>query len=470
MSSLLVAASEARRGARIRSLVPVVLAAAVAAAIGGVAVLDVRIAAVAVVVVVGSIAVVDRPTLAGLALVAFVPAGSGLAPGLLVPGVRPSEALVLGLGAAFLLLPLASSRTWDRLDWTVAAYCVGSIAIGAFHELRAGIGAGNWEAVVAPVQYLLLYRIVASTLTDGRARAIAVRLLLAVSIPVSLIGVLQQLDVGPVRSLTVDATESTIFNTWGYQNYPRATSIFPNWHTFGGYLVVIIILGVAWLAVDDGSVPRRLVLVALGAAAGGLALTQTFTSILAVGFGVVLVLNRTRAWGLARWVLVLGAGAVALFGSHLSGRLDQQWASSADGGLLPQTIDYRIEVWTEQYLPLVGRYWPLGFGTGVPPGVDWVYTESGYLTLLLRGGLPLVVLGVVLLVNAYVTADRVEAWRVGADRAVALCALALALALIPMNVVWPYLMNSGLSQGFFVVLGLVRAAGPMTATARAEAG
>ena len=35
---------------------------------------------------------------------------------------------------------------------------------------------------------------------------------------------------------------------------------------------------------------------------------------------------------------------------------------------------------------------------------------------------------------------------------------ALVIALVPMNLVWPYLTNSGMSQVFFVVLGLTRAA------------
>ncbi|MDZ7675012.1 MAG: O-antigen ligase family protein [Acidimicrobiales bacterium] len=443
------------------------LFAGLALATGALAALDVRLALAGALAVMGTIAVVSRPALGGLILVATVPVTSGLAAGVPFPLLRPSEAAILGIGALFLVLALRPAVRWNSLDWAVAAYCIGSITIGAFHELQAGTLATNVIAVTAPLQFLLLYRIVASTLERPEDRSTALRLLVLLSIPVSIIGILQQFDIGPTQTFIETATKSTIFDTWGFENYPRATSIFPNWHTFAGYLAVVILLGLARLTSQHA--PRRRVetLVAVGIATGALALTQTFTSIFAVAFGTVLILRRQRAWHIAPWALVLGGIALAFFGSFLGQRFEEQWIGREDSSLLPQTVDYRIEVWTEQYFPLIGQYWPLGYGTGIPPEVDWVYTESGYLTLLLRGGVGLVIAAAFLIGTSYSTANRVSRNRTGDDRAGALCVVAVSLALIPMNVVWPYLTNSGLTQAFFVVLGLVRAASASTERAPA---
>lgn len=428
------------------------------AIIGVAVVIDVGLAWMAALVLVGVIAIVERPMVGGLVLVVVAPIGSGIAAGVPVPLLRPSEAAILGVGALFFLVPLRGTVRWNHLDWAVATYAIGSVAVGAFHEIRAGALGEQLLDVAAPLEYLLLYRIVASTLVRPSDRSTALRLLVLSSIPMSVVGILQQLDIGPTRSFVASTTESGVFGSWGYENMPRATSLFPDWHTFGGYLAVILLVGVARVAVGIPMRYRFETLMAMSLASAALALTQTFTSIFAVAFGTVLILRRQRAWHLARWVLVLGAFAAAFFGSFLGQRLEEQWIGREDSGVLPQTIDYRIEVWTEQYFPVIGKYWSIGYGTGIPPQIDWVYTESGYLSLLFRGGLPLLVAAGIMIAHSYRAGSRVIRRCLGDDRVLGLCGSALAAALIPMNMVWPYLTNSGLSQAFFVIIGLVRAA------------
>lgn len=438
-----------------RFTIPLVLV--LAAFVGAAVVVEVWVAWAFALGIVALIALAERPAFGGLVLIVVAPVTSGLAAGAPVPLLRPSEAVILGVGALCLLLPVRKTIHWNRLDWSVAAYCIASIAFGAFHEIRAGDLVTNFQDVVAPIEFLLLYRLVASILVTRQHRSTALRLLLLLSIPVSVIGILQQLDVGPMRDFVASATQSAIFGSWGYQNTPRATSIFPDWHTFGGYLAVILLLGIARMTVGLRARHRVETMLAMGLGAAALMLTQTFTSIFAVAFGAVIILRHQRAWRIAGWVLVLGAFATAFFGSYLGQRIEDQWIGQADSGVLPQTVDYRIEVWTEQYLPLIDQYWTLGYGTGIPPQIDWEYTESGYLTLLFRGGVLLVIAAGVMIANSFRSADRAARLRSGDDRALALCAMAVALALIPMNLVWPYLTNAGLSHVFIVVLGLVRA-------------
>ena len=82
------------------------------------ALLDPRIVLAVVVAAGASVAIVERPARGGLAIVALVPVTSGFRAGLGLPGVRPAEAIVLGVAVLVLLAEgsLAGDRKSTRLN------------------------------------------------------------------------------------------------------------------------------------------------------------------------------------------------------------------------------------------------------------------------------------------------------------------------------------------------------------------
>jgi hypothetical protein len=158
---------------------------------------------------------------------------------------------------------------------------------------------------------------------------------------------------------------------------------------------------------------------------------------------------------------------VALLGPFLAARLDQQFESrvgqaSGAGGpsFLPQTIRYRVEVWQEEYLPLVASNLLTGYGPGLPPYINWRYTETLYVTLLLKGGLPLLAIYAGLMYAGWLLARWLASSSLASseERSIAQVVLILIVILIPMHFINPYFANTGLAHPLWILFGLLAGA------------
>jgi hypothetical protein len=249
----------------------------------------------------------------------------------------------------------------------------------------------------------------------------------------------------------------------------RATSVFPMWHPLGGYLAIVIIIAVALLIQRDTTVlPRWLNVGVLALATGGLMLTLTATIIGGALLGVLVVgwaLKRLRF--MVKWLVIGGTIAVIAFFPQIRERIDEQNVDTratpnASESILPQTVQYRILVWTEQYAPALSGSWVTGYGPADPPGISWDHTESGYITLILRGGLPYLLVGGLVVWFA---------WRAGRERlegglgalsppeaAIAASVLATAFMTPIINLFVPYWTASGMPQPMWALWGLLAAA------------
>ncbi len=149
--------------------------------------------------------VLVRPVIGAYALVAVVPAVSGLRAGLPVPQLRLSEALIASIGVLLLLLARpGQTPRWRAFDWLAIGYAVANAGLGAVDLLSRGapITLADADKLLGPVQFFVLYRAVLTTLTTERQRQAALRLLLFASVPVSLLAVLQEMH-GPARTGTI---------------------------------------------------------------------------------------------------------------------------------------------------------------------------------------------------------------------------------------------------------------------------
>jgi hypothetical protein len=248
-----------------------------------------------------------------------------------------------------------------------------------------------------------------------------------------------------------------VFQSWGFLTSPRATSIFAGWHPFAGYLTIVLLLTVGVFASSAHRKrvvrPRWLGVIGLLALVA-LLYSETFTAMLGVVGGAFIIAWFHRSTKLLGWLLA-GAAVLALAAAFFLGhRLESQLEADEDS-VVPQTISYRIDVWGEQYVPVLRDYWATGYGPALPDTIEWQSTESQYLTLVLRGGLPLLLVYGALMAAMGVRANRLRSHADPTIRAVAPVVLTAVIVLVPMNALFPYFTASGLAQIFWVLVGVL---------------
>lgn len=472
-------AAGVRRGARplrVMDVVPLPAWAIVLGALGAtvvtgaLAVQSPMLGVAAALAVAIGLALAQRPVLLAVVVVALVPTTSGLKRGLGIPGLKVSEVLVVFgaliiLGFAAKALPGPRWRAWD---WAALAYCLGTAAFGVLNSAlqQTIITADDITTMAGPIQFLLLYRTVAAAFPTAALRVVALRALLLSSIPVSLLAIAQMVGPSFFQNLAVSLSGTGIFITPGYDPVMRATSVFPMWHPLGGYLVVVVLVVVALLLKRDNAVLGTWWLVGiLAIACISLVFTLTFTIIGGAVLGVVVV-----GWAIKRLKLVLtwlvvggGVGVLAFFPLILDRIAEQSTATSATptagDSIIPQTVLYRWIVWSDQYLPALKGMWATGYGPADPPGISWDHTESGYITLLLRGGIPLLVAGAAVIYLAWRAGRRFLRTATDAPEiAIAASVMGTAAILPVVNFFFPYFTASGMPQPLWVVWGLLAAA------------
>ncbi|MGH9073643.1 MAG: O-antigen ligase family protein [Acidimicrobiales bacterium] len=411
-----------------------------------------------------------RPAIGAYVLVVLVPVTSGFRRGFPIPHLGISEALVAFLGVIILLTAARRQAVpWSGLDWLLLAWAAGWLLVGGIDVVRfhEPLGLRAFEALLGPFQFLLLYRAVLTALPLRHQRRRALALFLWSSVPVSLLAILQQFRLHVVQRFVAYLTGGSVFNTYAYHYFARATGPFSHWTPLAGYLFVVLLAGLALILEGDPPLPRRRLLLILLLAATALLLTAELSAMFGTVVGAVILgawYGRLRQ--VVRW---LGVGAIVLgvaFGSYFGHRLHDEFtrtAGSARSSLVPQTIEYRLQIWTGQYFPAIGEHPVAGWGAELPSNINWQYTESQYVTLLMEGG--------VLVLGAYgglMWCLFARSRRLGRrsraptppneGRAMARSLAVMVALLVPMNAVFPYFSSGGLAQPFWVVAAILAAA------------
>jgi hypothetical protein len=425
--------------------------------------------------------VLVRPAYGALALAAGVPALSGMRRGLPVPGLRPSEVLI-ALVATAVLLALATRTDhvyWTAFDWLALLYVVGTFGLGTFDLIRRGdpftlTAIGD---LLGPLQFFLMYRAVIGALRTTEWRLKALKYILLTSIPVSILGIAQSLNVGPARSLVRSLTGVDFSSVYGYQNIPRATGPFPIWHALGGYLFLVLLLGVA-LYLDHSTevMSRRWLTTTLAFTSAGLIATATIAPIAGAFLGaLVLGFWSKRVSKLFVGLAVMGVVLLLVFSPLLTSRYDQQFgpdvAMSNRPDYIPQTLWSRYLIWDQQYAPALAEddRWLIGYGPGVPVEVDWQYTETLYITLIMRGGVVLLGIYVALMLMVAARARRLARSEDPSTRAIARVVYLSIILMAFMHLVANYFVISGFPHLLWPLLGLLFAPAPRTSPAAARA-
>lgn len=428
-------------------------------------------AAVAIAAVIGAVAVavaIDRPIVAALAMAVAAPEFAGLKRGFPVPGLRISEILIVGAGV-LLLIEASATRPRPRTGFGTCAmlYVIATVTLGTLDLLRLGqpFSQDAVGKLIGPLEFLILFATVRTCAGDDVSRARTLRWILLAAIPVSGIAVLQQLGLASLRHFAQRYALDTD-STLAYHTIYRATGLFNQGHILSAYLMVIILLGVAVL-LDGGAniLPRRTVILVLVAAVAGMAAAATVTPVVGALAGSMLLAWRYGRVGRVALGMVVAVSIAAIsVGSVISARYAQETTTSrtyvqpgltlTTNGGLPSSVAYRVAVWTQEFLPTIGHNIVTGYGPELPPGAVWQYTESQYVTLLLRGGLPLLVIYGCLNWSLFAQARR-RGGRQGVDRVIGRSTEALVVILVPMLVFENYFIYPGLAELWWILAALV---------------
>jgi hypothetical protein len=419
-------------------------------------------AVAALIVALVALVILVKPAIGAYTLAAVVPAISGLRPGLGTPTVRLSEAIIL-LFAALILIAAKPGRTapWGAFDWLALAYVLANFGLGIadLQARNAPLDQENLQTLIGPLQFFLLYRAVRTVLTTEAEHNMALRLMLLCSIPVSLLALLQQGHVPGIPKLTMNLTGTDAYLSEAA--IPRAQGPFPHWHDLGGYLFVIVLIGVALLVTGAvGVMSRRLLAGVVGLAVLGVISTISFTPIagIVVGSLFLFALARDRK----RWFAAVALSAVLigiLFGPLVGARYKEQFGGPhvavSNRPYLPQNFNFRIDVWKTEYAPVLRTHLTTGYGPDLPTNLVFAFTESIYVTLLMRGGVTLLVIYGALMVTLALRARELKKADAPEVRALGYAVFLIVVLAAFMQLVTNYFVNSGFPFLLWVLAALV---------------
>jgi hypothetical protein len=445
------------------------LALVAGAAVGAAFAIRPLLGVAVLILVATALALAQRPQLSVYLMVTIAPACAGLHRGLLVPGLRISEAAIAGLGALVLLFaPRLRRPSWSGVEMLLLAYAVFTVALGGYDLLvrEAPLTMTDLGTLLGPLQFVLLVRAVVVAMSEERYRVRAAQLLIAAAVLVALVALAQFGNVGPTRSVLTTLTGSSLYSSSLGEGIGRVTGPFNIWHELAGVLMPSALLALA-LLLDTRSPLRR--------ACYGLALLLIVMALLssaAVGVTIATVIGalyicwRRRVLHVAlAFAVPLAVIAALFFAGPLSGRAEQQYAPSAASyrsPLVPQSLSYRYALFQEQNAPALAGKWGTGYGPDLPPRLalgDFPFTQTTYVSLLMRGGVPLLVVFLVLILAVVRSARRSQRQaRTDFEWSLATVVLVMSVSYLFLQLIESYLLDSGPPHAYWAFVGLMLAA------------
>jgi O-antigen ligase len=243
----------------------------------------------------------------------------------------------------------------------------------------------------------------------------------------------------------------------------RVTGPFSHAQPASAFFFLLVCVAAAVCLSDRDNIRHRSVAWAV-LAISTLALMATFTMgpILSVLVAVSLVAFwRRKLRVVSLWFIVACLAGALAFSGPITGRINQQFErdpSAAGSALVPQTLTYRYGIWTDQYFPALHGRLLTGYGPDIPPEITWRYTESLYISLALRGGIPLLILYAAFVLTLAAEAYRAMRELEGIERSLAQALLAALILLLPMQVIQAYFIQAGPGHLVWALGALVIAA------------
>lgn len=414
------------------------------------------------------VAVVLHPPFGAYVLLATTPLIVGMDRGLVLPLLRPSEALGLLVGAALIARGVVRLASGERLkvratkiDGTLALVAFTSSVIPLLWMMLRGRTVSVDDALYALAlwKFFAIYLIVRCSIrTEAQVRWCLWVSMGAASV-VALIAILQALQLFGVPDLL--AGYYAPFADEQALGINRGTSTLASSIATGDVMAFNLAISLGWLL--RGGSPRALLVAAAGLfVVGGLASGQ-FSGVIALVVVVGALGLLTRRLGR----IVLAMLPVALVSGLATQSVVERRLSGFDSaqGLPPS--------WLGRLENLRTYFWPelfsnFNFVLGVRPAArvpapevwrQYVWIESGHTWLLWNGGIPLLVAFFVFLWTSLQVTARVGRARFDAIGVAALASFASLVALAVLMVLDPHLTLRGSADLLFSLLALATTAG-----------
>jgi hypothetical protein len=277
-------------------------------------------------------------------------------------------------------------------------------------------------------------------------------------VPVALLAIGQQFNVPGIRSLLVSLTHNDVYAPG---QTARATGPFPLWHNLAAYLFMVLLIIAALLIRRVSGVLSRPVLIAI-AVVNAIALVETLSIApiagVIVGAAIIGIWHRGLGRVMVALVAVLAIGLV-VFGSRIDARYASEWGQApgeARSAAVPQTVQYRYDLWTNQLLPLLKGHVLTGYGPDLPAQLqNFPFTESLYINLLYKGGVILLVVWITLFTAMGLAAFRASRDRDPLQQALGAAVVAAIVCLIFMQALESDFTDDGMPQVLWMLLGLL---------------
>jgi hypothetical protein len=403
-------------------------------------------------------------------LVAAVPLVEGLGRNTVIPGLRPSEAMmaVLVVGVLVHEIPRRARRNFSVMDVAVLAFALGTTLVPVLYILynrqTIGFDSGGLLNVFAPLEYLATYLLFSRIGTNDRDRRLFLNLAMAASVVVSLVGIAQLADLPGVQSFLgayYPADEGLRSGMICQASGCRPTSLMQHFSAFGGYCVLSYTLALALLSDRATRFDRRWLVAVLALNAIGVFASLTVAAVLGMVLATVIVMVYRRS--LPKQLLVVGAivviGAAAFWGP-LSNRISQQAAGqdTIAGISVPESAGFRTQYWTQVFWPALEPRFLTGTGAQMPgdiPASLSSMVDNEYLRMGFRAGVTGEVLLLVMLAVVAVTGWRARKSRDPLEAAIGGVAATYVIVLAVMGTTAEYFQFAGIDQVFWMALGML---------------
>ena len=306
---------------------------------------------------------------------------------------------------------------------------------------------------LAPLQYVGLLWLFSVLPRTREHRGKIVQLLIFCASVVALVGVLQAFKVTPVLSF-LEAwypSEQLARAT----DLSRATSVFGAWNVLGMFTVANIFLVAAVYPYESRRLYRANMQVAGVTLLLCLLATNLYSGFFALLLGAAL-LRLLDSRILSKRVLTTGAAAIGVgIALLLPGLIERYAFQTGEGTLLFQTLQYRVNIWVTDFLPLIKEnlWW------GVSPSFEslpFAFPESQYIYLLIRSGLVGLLAHLTWIGILLVWLSRVyRRGRPSFERSLAAVAITQLVTFSLVGMINPVFTYSGSIDMLWIVLGLI---------------
>lgn len=338
----------------------------------------------------------SKPAILSYLVIGAIILTSGIERGRFFPILSGNEVSLLVAVAVTVLIVLTDKRrrvVLPKYFWLAFAVLIGgTVVIPIVYYLQQGtqLTINNAFKMISPIQYFLLFWLF-TVLPQGESdRRKIIWCMLGFGFIVAFVGVVQGLGIGFVNRLLEILYASS--HEAMAARAGRITSLLGSWNSLGIFMMTIIFICWSVLFEVGQSTGRLLILGIMAISVLCLIATGSYAGIIGTVVGLffiqILSQRKTRSMPVLIIGLIVIIISVLVFYPFLQPLIEKRLTYQFRyGGMVPQTLQYRIKVWSEIFIPAIRQHFPWPVYPTVPSYYAWQFEESQYILLLFRTGL-----------------------------------------------------------------------------------